>query len=289
MINTINVSPGISNTLPVKTAESPQPGSEISKNYSRHNDTSTVSNIALQLGESAVRAEARDRTLSRAELGAQAERIRDELTGYEYRSAKVLHNAQVPNTSDPGLLQRAIDATDYMTHKAAGDPGVKSPFAGLSQAELILIAYDDKGPYTVNERRAAWDDAQAMELSWRDRAVAQCTLEYSSAKKMPGFYTQALAHYQTLPSIEKTQYPENYESRLKAQIQAQLSRKTDDRQYSLFEILAGMGRASESAKPEPRKGEPLVPATTAKAKNHQPMNPMVSPVPERDTTPTTNN
>lgn len=248
MITNIHVLTGVGIPCAVKGATPLQTSSQPSNVYSSSGERSTVSNIARQLGESAVRAETRDRTSSRAELGAQASRVLDELTGAKYLEARGAHNAQVPVTKDPELLQRAINATDYMTRKLAADPSAKSPFAGLSHAELVLIAYDDKGPYTVNERRAAWEGAQEKEFSWRDRAVSQGTLQYSTEKKMSGFYTDALAHYRTLPAIEKAQYPETYESGLKARIDGLVDRKADDRQYNLFEILAGMSRTPEAEK-----------------------------------------
>jgi hypothetical protein len=115
----------------------------------------------------------------------------------------------------------------------------------LSHDELVLIAYDEKGPYTINERRAAWGEAQKIEFSWRERTVSQAFLEYPSTQKMPTFYANVLAHYQTLPAIEKAQYPEDYESRLKVRIEEERGRKVEDRQYNLFEILAGLNLPSK--------------------------------------------
>jgi len=219
--------------------------SDVKKAETQKRDFSTVSNIARQLGESAVRAEARERNLTRTELGAQASRVLEVLTGAEYQAAKEAHNSEVPNTQDPELLQRAVSATDYLTRKLAGDLSAKSPFPGLSHDELVLIAYDEKGPYTVNERRAAWGEAQKIEFSWRERTVSQAFLEYPSAQKMPTFYANVLAHYQGLPAIEKAQYPEDYESRLKVRIEEESGRKVEDRQYNLFEILAGLNLPSK--------------------------------------------
>ena len=263
MITKVHMLTGVGIPSAVKGGTPLQTNSRLSSIYSSPGDRSTVSNVAQQLGESAVRAEARDRTSSRAELGAQASRVLDVLKGPNYVAAKAAHNTEVPDTKDPELLQRAISATDYVTRKIAGDPSAKSPFAGLSHAELVLIAYDDKGPYTVNERRAAWEGIQEKEFSWRDRAVSKGTLEYSAGRQMSGFYTDALAHYRTLPAIEKAQYPENYESGLTARIDGLLDRKPGDRQYNLFEILAGLSQAPETKKPGDEKGKALERASVA--------------------------
>lgn len=244
-----NIVQGISNATALLKANNssttPLSANEVKNTETHKRDFSTVSNIARQLGESAVRAEARDQNLTRTELGAQASRVLEVFTGPEYQAAKEAYNSEVPNTQDPELLQRAVSATDYLTRKLAGDLSAKSPFPGLSHDELILIAYDEKGPYTINERRAAWGDAQKIEFSWRERTVSQAFLEYPSAQKMPTFYANVLAHYQALPAIEKAQYPEDYESRLKTRIEEESGRKVEDRQYNLFEILAGLNLQSK--------------------------------------------
>ena len=271
-----------------KPTAAPLPSDDIKKTDNEKQGVSTVSTIARQLGESAVRAEARDRTSSRAELGAHASRVLDVLIGPKYQAAKAVHDREVPNTKNPETLQRAINATDYMTRKLAADPTAKSPFAGLSHAELVLIAYDDKGPYTVNERRAAWEGVQEKEFFWRDRAVSQGTLEYSNAKKMPGFYTDALAHYRTLPAIEKAQYPANYESGLEARIDGLVDRKPDDRQYNLFEILAGLSQAPETKKTGDEKGKALERASAA-PKDDLPKTPTPVAAPNSSVVSTKNN
>lgn len=276
MITNVHVFTGVGVPGAVKGATQIQATPRLSNIESRPGDRSTLSNVAQQLGESAVRAEMRDLTSSRAELGAQASRVLDVLTGPQYLAANAAHNAEVPDTKDPELLQRAIDATDYVTRKIAGDAGAKSPFAGLSHAELALIAYDEKGPYTVNERRAAWEGTQEKEFSWRDRLVSQSTLEPSTAKKMSGFYTDALAHYRTLPAIERAQYPETYASGLKARIDGLVDRKADDRQYNLFEILAGLSQPPEAEKSGIGQGKaPELAAATA-AKDSTPKLPIPS-------------
>lgn len=244
-----NIVQGISNATALLKANNssttPLSANEVKNAEIHKRDFSTVSNIARQLGESAVRAEARDQNLTRIELGAQASRVLEVFTGPECQAAKEAYNSEVPNTQDPELLQRAVSATDYLTRKLAGDLSAKSPFPGLSHDELVLIAYDEKGPYTINERRAAWGDAQKIEFSWRERTVSQAFLEYPSAQKMPTFYANVLAHYQALPAIEKAQYPEDYESRLKTRIEEESGRKVEDRQYNLFEILAGLNLQSK--------------------------------------------
>lgn len=216
-------------------------------------DKASMSALSRQLGESAVRAETRDKTLSRRELGEEAERIVSDLV-HKYEAAKKIHNSEVPKTDDPELLDRARQATDFLTRKFAVDHSGKSPFAGLSREQLVLIAYDEKGAYTVNERRVAWEDAYRMEADWRVKTLNQASLESSVTGKAPQFYAEVLAHYKALPAIEQAQYDEAYESRLLTNIKNDGGLpKKDDHLPNLFEILAGYQRPGKKPEPQPQK------------------------------------
>jgi len=233
------------------TVENPSPVNKPTnpvKVLGENSDKASMSALSRQLGESAVRAESRDKTLSRSELGEEADRILVHLVD-KYEGMKGTHNSEVPKTDDPGLLNRAEQATAFLAKRFSGDEGGKSPFSGLSREQLVLIAYDDKGPYTVNERRVAWGDAQKIESDWRFKAVAQGSLEASVTGRYPKFLTEVLEHYRALPAIEQAQYDEGYETRLLDNIKNDGGiPKQDDHLPNLFEILAGLQRPDK--KPE---------------------------------------
>lgn len=174
--------------------------------------SSTVSNLARQLGEAAARAEARDASLSRKELGQKAAAIVDQIVGDSYTAQKAKHDAEVPNTNDPTLLARAQQATDFVNGKAS------NPFGGMSRDQLALIAYDESGTFTVNERRAAWQEAYDQEEAWRQKVVAKATDEYNRTGKLTNFFSEVLEYYKGLPAIEQAQYPENYAADLQQKI-----------------------------------------------------------------------
>jgi hypothetical protein len=166
MIETIRVSAGIGGLILAGKLAQPSVIPSISKAYPLNRDTATVSNIARQLGESAVRAESRNSLLDRNELAAHARRVLDDLSGPVTQAVKEAQNTEVPDTQDAQLLKRATQATDFVVREAAGDVSAKNPFEGLTPDKLVLIAYDEKGPYTVNERRAAWAEFQNIEPYW---------------------------------------------------------------------------------------------------------------------------
>jgi hypothetical protein len=256
MINTVQgpAVPAVPDKLPALEKASPinDSGRPV-KSVEVQADKASMSALSRQLGESAVRAETRDKTLSRRELGDEAERIVSALV-HKYEASKKIHNSEVPKTDDPELLDRARLATDFLTRKFAGDHSGKSPFAGLSREQLVLIAYDEKGTYTVNERRVAWGDAQDIELEWGRKAVMQGTLEASVSGKHPKFLTEVLEHYRTLPAIEQARYDEGYEGRVLSDIKNEGGLpKKDDRLPNLFEILAGYRRPVKKPEPQPQK------------------------------------
>lgn len=57
------------------------------------NDTSSLSSLARQLSEASARAEARDKSLSRKELGEKAGQLTEQLVGSSYDANKARHDA----------------------------------------------------------------------------------------------------------------------------------------------------------------------------------------------------
>jgi len=205
-------------------------------------DTASVSTLSRQLGESAVRAEARDKSLTRQQLSEFVTKSIAHISPESTSAKKALHDAEVPKTDDPELLERARQATIYVNKAAAQDPTAKNPFAGLTREQAALIAYDDKGPYTANERCAAYRHGNNLEEQWRAGLMARGWQESdSTGGRVPKFMTECLDHYRALPAIEQARYDEGYEGRLLTSIKEHGGpAKPNDRNLNLYEILAGI-------------------------------------------------
>lgn len=170
--------------------------------------SSRLSTLAQQLNDSALRAEERDSTLSRKALGQKADALLGQITGQGYHNNRARYDAEVPDTEDPELLERAKQATLFVNDKGS------NPFSNLSQDQLALIIYDDSGTFTANERRAAWKEDYAQRQVWKQAVIARGKLEYSQTGKMTEFFKEVLENYNELPPIMEAQYPDFYAPRL---------------------------------------------------------------------------
>lgn len=175
-----------------------------------NSDTATLSSLAKQLNDSAARAESRDSTLSSKELGKLGTSIIYKIAGTEYDENRKVHDAEVPDTDDPELLERARQATQFKNGTGA------NPFASLSQDQLRLIIYDESGDYTINERSAAFSENYDREEVWNKAMAKKYVDEYNETGKSTNTLVEMLAHYNDLPPIEKAQYPSNYVANLTA-------------------------------------------------------------------------
>lgn len=206
----------------------------------------SLSVIARQLSASAERASKRELSMSRDELAAYAVKQQSRFLFDGYKAGKARHDVEMPQTDDPQMLDRARLATEYVNSSSRGATDLKSPFPGLSRDQLLLIAYDDRGGYTINERRAAWCSSAQMEYKWASAAVARSQLESSATGKVPVFLREVLDYYKALPLIEKVQdrYPRNYEAEMEAKIAEEVARTPDNKdklltaEMNLFDILA---------------------------------------------------
>jgi hypothetical protein len=178
------------------------------------------SKLSRQLADSAVRAEHRENTLSRKQLGELAGKLNEQISGDSYYANKAKHDSEVPDTSDPKLLARAKAATDFVSGMIKGDPTVKNPFTGLSRDQLTLIKYDDSGSYTVNERRAAMYGANALREEWAKKVCDMAMEEYkhTGVAQSPKVLAEMLSEYRSLPRIEQAQHPEGYEAGLQSKL-----------------------------------------------------------------------
>ncbi len=185
----------------------------------------TISNLARQLAGSTSRAEERDKTLTRSELADKAKAALSQIQGDTYFANKAKHDSEIPKTSDPELLARAKQATEFV-NRSSNNGNEKNPFAGLSREQLASIVYDDSGTYTVNERRAASYEADRREEVWRVKVINQAITEYNSTGKLTNFFTSVLDHFQELPAIEQAQYPKDYVSDLEFKIKLDFNYRT---------------------------------------------------------------
>jgi len=231
-------------TRAARGGQEPAATAETGKTATDGSSTQKLSTLARQMADSAARAEERDRTLNRKELAAKAASIVDQTWGDAYFRNKAKHDSEVPNTDDPELLARARQATEFVNNEIHQRHGVKNPFASLSDEQLALIAYDDSGPYTTNERYAASSESDHREQAWRQKVCAQAQVEYENTGKHTNFFKECIEHYKGLPLMEQVQYPENYVSFTTWMMNAE----TDDRPHfanhakskdgqSLYELL----------------------------------------------------
>ncbi|MBI6683620.1 hypothetical protein YA0697_18065 [Pseudomonas viridiflava] len=143
-------------------------------------------------------------------MSEKARQVTEQLIGRSYDDNKARHDAEVPDSIDPDRLARAKEATRFTNGSGT------NPFAGMSREQLSVIAYDEGGDFTVNEKKAAWLESYHQETIWRQKVVAQGSAEYSSTGKLTQFFTSVLDHYKALPAIEQSTYDAGYETRLQA-------------------------------------------------------------------------
>ena len=217
-------------TSSLKAASATGQVSDTSKNQgasgTQGGGTLTISTLASQLADSASRAEARDKMLSRSELADKANSLLDQILGDAYQANKAKYNNEVPKTDDPELLARAKQATEFVTSSDRGSRSVKNPFGSLSREQLSNIIYDDSGNYTINERRAAYYESDDREQAWRVKVAAQAMDEYNRTGKMTNFFSSVLDHFKELPTIEQAQYPKDYASDLESKISRDFNYRT---------------------------------------------------------------
>lgn len=224
-------------------------------------DKATFSTLAAQLNESAARAEKRDAGMTHAELGQYGRNRIDEFL-IEGRTVNSGTRAmEVPKTNDPELLDRAREASAFVTRTLAGDKNAKSPFENLSREQLNLIAFDDSASFTLNERRAAWQGVQKMDEDWRKVAINEGVIEQARTGKASRFYNDAQSYLKSLPAIERAvSYPKGAEAILEARIKRDLTlpslpgafgRQAADRKLTLYDILAGIVDTTKDKKTDP--------------------------------------
>ncbi|HEX8964691.1 MAG TPA: hypothetical protein VF801_16955 [Rhodocyclaceae bacterium] len=180
--------------------------------------SATLSALARQLSASAARVDAYGRSHTRSQLAAKANAVVKDLTAQASPTAQAKYDAETLRSSDPGLVAKAKQATAFLAAARSGANDVANPFAGLSREQLYDVVFDDSGAYTHNERAAAFSELSQQEAQWRDQTTAAATAEYKSTGKLTRFFTAVLDHFNSLPAVQQSQYPENYAATLKAKI-----------------------------------------------------------------------
>jgi hypothetical protein len=175
-------------------------------------DDVSISTLASRLSAAATAINAGTQGLDHDALGSRVQaNIQTVLYTFdaEHRAAAA---KQVPEPADAASLKSAASATAFLDGKAP------NPFAGLSREQLATIANDESGTFTVNERRAAYTQSYQEEEAWREQVVAKASNEYNTTGKMTNFFKEVLTHFNGLPQLEQSLYPENYASDLQAKV-----------------------------------------------------------------------
>ncbi|ATO35620.1 hypothetical protein [Dickeya dianthicola] len=217
-INTLNSPSAYGETAaPIRSSAAAQPAAASTATSTAQATNSggvQLSGMARLLSEAATRAAARDAGTDRRGLAAIADATIEKLLGPGYNQNKAAYDAEVPDSTDPQRLAQATQATDFLNGKGT------NPFKGMSRDQLALITYDDSGAFTVNERRAAWQESYDQNQEWKRAVVARIMEEYNSKGQVSAStYQSILDHYQSLPAIEEAQLPKGYASQLMTMIQ----------------------------------------------------------------------
>ncbi|WP_369989839.1 hypothetical protein [Pseudomonas xanthosomatis] len=219
-------------------------------------DGPELSSLAKQLSAAAERAAARDASLSRKELAAFASAVLQKLFGQTYNVAKDIHDNALPDTTDPELLERARQATDFSNGKG------ENPFKGLSREQLSLITYDESGAFTVNERRAARHESNVQHERWSRAVIDRMSAEYQRTGKSDQGDLEVLAFYNSLPRIEVAQYG-NYEMDILLKSKG-LGIEIPDVRLSLFDLMVNEWAEEADALEQDQPANPQNPESDKK-------------------------
>ncbi|MGI8489384.1 hypothetical protein QWJ20_12745 [Pectobacterium sp. S5] len=73
-----------------------------------------------------------------------------------------------------------------------------------------MIAYDESGDFTVNERRAAWLESYDQEQQWKRAAIAKMDEKYNRTGQVSsGTLSEILKHYTSFGQLKKHNCPKD--------------------------------------------------------------------------------
>lgn len=114
----------------------------------------TLSVLARQLSEAALRASVREKAMTAAQLSHHLASLERQLAGEKYPHQEELRDAHKPEVQ--ASASRARQTTESGNNRGA------NPFGKMPEDQLTLIAYDEGPAFTLSERRAAWQALQTL-------------------------------------------------------------------------------------------------------------------------------
>lgn len=164
----------------------------------------------------------------------QASMSQGQLNSLRTKTDKVLYNFSqsistgkynkeelLPKTDDPARLALGQKALDYVIGLHKSPPKhLPNPFAGMARNSLSAVTYDDSGAYTTAERFAAWAELRAQDEAYFSKLATKIT----NGDDRREFYKGVLDHFDDLPPVEKSAYPNGYRDTNERLYQEQLEK-----------------------------------------------------------------
>lgn len=125
---------------------------------------------------------------------------------------------EMPAGADEDRLEIARRATAFVQRLTSSHPmgnAQDNPFYGMTRADLAAIAYDESGRFTMNERRAAFNEAGRQAGEWSAEVCARSSGPQAGSGDITDFLREILAYYEALPAVEQAATPIGYIDRLR--------------------------------------------------------------------------
>ncbi|UFH50615.1 hypothetical protein [Pseudomonas sp. KNUC1026] len=227
--------PRISSQGEINKTTSPDRALKNSVTQSSTTTENQISSFSRALSDVASRAAERDANSSRNDLARIAQATIDKvIIGSDQKKNKAAYDIELPNPEDPQRLAQARQATNWTNGKG------NNPFKGLPPDQLALIAYDESGTFTTNERNAAWSESYSQDQVWRRAICAKMMDDYNCKGRVSSnTYQEILDYCKALPPIEEAQISEGYDVQLQTLIDqnsADVSQGSDTLE-SIFDLL----------------------------------------------------
>ncbi|TBU73997.1 hypothetical protein [Phytopseudomonas daroniae] len=230
--------------------------------------TDSVSNLAQKLSQAAERAASRDSSHSRESLGQHAEKL--------LRAINSGNDSRQGDSASVSLGAEQAERVDQATKFLNGSGS--NPFKGLSRDQLALVVYDESGAFTINERRAALDEARVQEDVWAQKTLAQSQGAMEQPGRLASILNQTLDHFNSLPAIEQSRYPSDYVNTLQREIDLGVSdaiRQSHRGETSLYDLATSSLTAGKytSSQASDASGQSIAEITSASVSVEQKTSP----------------